>query len=179
MLRGLLHWGAADQLGQRKPAEVVDRLLRKLRGSDSEDKLRRGLELASDLAAVRGEPEAALEAVGNVVKAANADVTAFHRLSELLELLASDPAIAGHLVLDFGLFRGLEYYNGIVFELKHPASTDSLGGGGRYDGLARSLGSWETVPALGFAYNLEALLAVTGSAVESPTCHCNTLRPWC
>ena len=164
VLRGLLHWGAADQLGQRKPAEVVDRLLRKLRGSDSEDKLRRGLELASDLAAVRGEPEAALEAVGNVVKAANADVTAFHRLSELLELLASDPAIAGHLVLDFGLFRGLEYYNGIVFELKHPASTDSLGGGGRYDGLARSLGSWETVPALGFAYNLEALLAVTGSA---------------
>ena len=164
VLRGLLHWGAADQLGQRKPDEVVDRLLRKLRGSDSEDKLRRGLELASDLAAVRGEPEAALAAAGNVVRAADADGTALQRLSELLELLASEPEITGHLVLDFGLFRGLAYYNGIVFELKHPDSTDSLGGGGRYDALAHSLGSWEPVPALGFAYNLEALLAVSGSA---------------
>ena len=166
VLRGLLHWGAADQLGQRKPDEVVDRLLRKLRGSDSEDKLRRGLELASDLAAVRGEPKSALEAAGNVVREAGADGAAFHRLSELLELLTSEPEIAEHLVLDFGLFRGLEYYNGIVFELKHPASTDSLGGGGRYDGLACSLGSWETVPALGFAYNLEALVTASGSSRE-------------
>jgi histidyl-tRNA synthetase len=166
VLRGLLHWGAADQLGQRKPDEVVDRLLRKLRGSDSEDNLRRGLELASDLAAVRGEPEAALKAVGNLVREAGADSGAFHRLSELLELLTSDPEIAGHLVLDFGLFRGLAYYNGIVFELKHPASTDALGGGGRYDALAQSLGSLEHVPALGFAYNLEALLSVSGSAAE-------------
>ena len=162
VLRGLLHWGAADQLGQRRPDQVVDRLLRKLRGSDSEEKLRRGLELASDLATVRGEPSTALEAVGRVVRAADADVTAFHRLSELLELLTSDLGIAGHLVLDFGLFRGLEYYNGIVFELKHSSTTDSLGGGGRYDGLARSLGSSETVPSLGFAFNLEALLAVSG-----------------
>ncbi len=167
VLRGLLHWGAADQLGQRKPDEVVDRLLRKLRGTDSEDKLRRGLELASDLAAVRGEPETALEAVGNVVRAAGADVAAFLRLSKLLELLTPDPGIAGHLVLDFGLSRGLEYYNGIVFELKHPACAGSLGGGGRYDGLARSLGSWETVPALGFAYHLEALLALSGWARKS------------
>ena len=163
VLRGLLHWGTADQLGQRKPDEVVDRLLRKLRGSDSEDNLRRGLELASDLAAVQGEPETALEAAGKVVRAAEADETAFNRLSELLELITFDVEIAGHLVLNFGLFRGLEYYNGIVFELKHPASTDSLGGGGRYDGLARSLGSEEPVPALGFACNLEALLAVSGS----------------
>ena len=36
MLRGLLQWGAADQLGQRNPDEIVDRLLRKLRGSDSD-----------------------------------------------------------------------------------------------------------------------------------------------
>ena len=164
VLRGLLHWGTGDQLGQRKPDEVVERLLRKLQGSDSEDKLCRGLDLASDLAAVQGEPEAALQAAGNVVKEAGADGAAFQRLSELLELLTSDAEIAGHLVLNFGLFRGLEYYNGIVFELKHLDSAEALGGGGRYDGLARSLGSQETVPALGFACNLEALLAVSESA---------------
>ena len=164
VLRGLLHWGAAGQLGQRRPDEIVDRLLRKLRGSDSEYSLLRGLELASDLAAVRGAPAAALDAVGRVVRAAVADSGAFQRLSGLLDLLNSDAEIAGHLVLNFGLFRGLAYYNGIVFEIKHPGSTGPLGGGGRYDGLAQSLGSTEPVPALGFAYSLEALLAVSGSA---------------
>ncbi len=164
VLRGLLHWGAADQLGQRKPEEVVDRLLRKLRGSDSEQKLHRALELASDLAAVRGKPEAALDAAGTVVRGAGADISALERLSQLLELLGSDTEVTGHLALDFGLFRGLAYYNGIVFELKHPEWPDPLGGGGRYDELSRALGSGETVPALGFAYNLEALLAVSGTA---------------
>ena len=164
VLQGLLQWSAADQLGQRNPDEVVARLLRKLRGSDTEDTLRRGLELAGDLAAVRGEPKDALDAAGAVVRAAGADGTAFIRLGELLDLLLSDDAIAGHLALDFGLVRGLAYYNGIVFEARHPSCLESLGGGGRYDGLARALGSEVAVPALGFAYNLEALLALTGKS---------------
>ena len=34
------------------------------------------------------------------------------------------------------------------------------GGGGRYDTLSRALGASNAVPALGFAYNLDALVAV-------------------
>ena len=164
VLRGLLQWSDAGQLGQRNPDEVVDRLLRKLRGSDNEDTLRHGLELASDLAAIRGAPKSALNAAEAVVRAAGADDIAFQRLFELLDLALSDPEIAGHLSLDFGLVRGLAYYNGIVFEVKHPASPASLGGGGRYDGLAKALGSEEPVPALGFAYNLEALISIGGGS---------------
>ncbi len=160
VLRGLLKWNAADQLGQRNADEVVDRLLRKVRGSDDGKSLQRGLELASDLAAVRGEPKAALGDAELVIRAAGADTGAFERLSQLLDLVLSDSAIGGHLELDFGLARGLAYYNGIVFEVKHPRWPESLGGGGRYDGLAKALGSQDAVPALGFAYNLEALLAV-------------------
>ena len=164
VLRGLLQWGGSTQLGQRQPEEVVDRLLRKLRGLDTEANLRRGLELACDLAAVRGSPSDALDAAAAVVKAAGADRTALDRLAQLLDLIQSHAAIAGSLVVNFGLFRGLAYYNGIVFELNHPASGSSLGGGGRYDALAYSLGSAEPVPALGFACNLEALLALRGQA---------------
>tara|TARA_B100000315_G_scaffold196929_1_gene188222 strand:+ start:1621 stop:2967 length:1347 start_codon:yes stop_codon:yes gene_type:complete len=160
VLHGLLQWSAADQLGQRTAGEVVDRLLRKLRGGDDESKLRRGLELAFDLAAVRGEPRGALEAAGAVVRASGADSTAFGRLSEYLDLLLAEKGIASHLVLDFGLVRGLAYYNGIVFEVRHPDWPEAIGGGGRYDGLARALGSEGPLPALGFAYNLEALLAL-------------------
>ena len=161
-LRGLVQWGGGDRLGQREPEEVVDRLLRKLRRVDDEQVLRRGLELAADLAIVRGQPEASLAAAGAVVQAAGADGTAFRRLSQLLSLAQADSGIAGHLVMDFGMARGLAYYNGVVFEVKHPDWDGSLGGGGRYDALARALGSERPVPALGFAYNLEALVSVAG-----------------
>jgi histidyl-tRNA synthetase len=166
VLQGLLQWTAADQLGQRNPDEVVDRLLRKLKGTDDEARLRRGLELGADLAAVEGEPGAALDAAGSVVREAGANQAAFDRLAETLDLLLSASGrLGGHLALDFGLVRGLAYYNGIVFEITHPAWPGSLGGGGRYDALARALGSPERLPALGFAFNLEALLALTEAAI--------------
>ncbi len=164
VLNGLLQWGGAPQMGQRQPDEVVDRLLRKLRGLDTEANLRRGLELASDLASVRGSPADALDAAAAVVKAAGADGAALDRLSQLLDLLSGHAEIANACVLNFGLVRGLGYYNGIVFELNHPASGVSLGGGGRYDALAQSLGNPGPVPALGFAYNLESLIALSGES---------------
>ena len=162
VLQGLLQWTAADQLGQRDPEEVVDRLLRKVRGTDDEGSLQRGLELASDLAAVRGEPGSAMEAVRALLREARADTTPWDRLGEVLDLLLTEPGMAGTVVLDFGLVRGLAYYNGVIFEISHPQWPSGLGGGGRYDGLAGALGSPEPVPALGFAFNLEALLALTG-----------------
>ena len=57
------------------------------------------------------------------------------------------------------LVRGLDYYNGLVFEW----TTDKLGAqatvcaGGRYDGLSKQLGGAET-PAVGFAFGMERLL---------------------
>ena len=57
------------------------------------------------------------------------------------------------------LVRGLDYYNGCVFEW----TTDELGAqgticaGGRYDGLVEQLGG-QSVPAAGFAVGLERLL---------------------
>ena len=166
VLRGLVQWTASDQVGQRDPDEVVDRLLRKLRGSDDENRLQRGLELASDLVAVRGDPQEGLESVRAVVQESGADPAAFDRLEEFLSLLSAGPDIAGHVNLDFGLARGLAYYNGIVFQITHPSQPTPLGGGGRYDGLARALGSPEPVPALGFAYNLEALLQAAGDPAD-------------
>ena len=162
VLKGLMQWSASDQLGQRDPEEVVERLLRKVRGTDDESSLKRGLEVASDLAGVRGEPGSAMEAVRAVLRDAGADTTPWDRLGEVLDLLSTEPGLAGTVELNFGLVRGLAYYNGLIFEISHPQWPSGLGGGGRYDGLARALGSPEPVPALGFAFNLEALLALAG-----------------
>ncbi|MBK8871669.1 MAG: histidine--tRNA ligase [Elusimicrobia bacterium] len=54
------------------------------------------------------------------------------------------------------LVRGLDYYTRTVFEVTAPSqgSQDSIGAGGRYDGLVKLLGGPET-PAVGFALGID------------------------
>jgi histidyl-tRNA synthetase len=84
-------------------------------------------------------------------------------------MLPERPEESGRIELDLGLVRGLAYYNGIIFEVSHSSWPGPLGGGGRYDGLARDLGGSHRLPALGFAYNLDSLVALTetGSLIDS------------
>ena len=123
-------------------------------------RLEQGLELAARMATIRGEPGEALAATRAVVATSGAYSPALDRLEELLDVLESCAETRGKVTVDFGLARGLAYYNGIVFEVRHPDWPSPLGGGGRYDGLARALGSAADVPASGFAYTLETLLAL-------------------
>ena len=61
--------------------------------------------------------------------------------------------------MDDGIVRGLDYYNGPVFEFVTDklGAQDAVGGGGRYDGLVTELGGPPTA-ACGFALGLERLL---------------------
>jgi len=47
--------------------------------------------------------------------------------------------------------RRLDYYTGIVFEIQKKTTGETLVGGGRYDRLFNLLGSYEELPAVGFA----------------------------
>ncbi len=158
LMYGLLQWRDVGSLGQREPSEVVERLVRRLRSADDPARLQQGLELAAKLANVRGEPAACLDEAGRLIRSAGLDPSGLDRLKEVIEVLDGEDLDAGSVLLDLGLARGLAYYSGIVFEIRHPALEDSLGGGGRYDGLARALGGASNVPALGFAFTLEHLL---------------------
>ena len=167
VLLGVLRSNPLDQLGQRRPEEVVERLLRKIRFPDAEDGLRLALQVASELAQVKGDSRAAIAAASDTLRRAGAGTSAVGRLEQVLDLLPEGLVASGAIMLDFGLVRGLAYYNGIVFEVSHPGWHAPLGGGGRYDGLARDLGGDATLPALGFAYNLDAL-AELAPATASP-----------
>ena len=82
----------------------------------------------------------------------------FDRLCEILQTAGQPYTINPRLV------RGLDYYNGTVFEW----TTDKLGAqatvcaGGRYDRLIEQVGGQPT-PAIGFAIGLERLLELTGT----------------
>ncbi len=77
----------------------------------------------------------------------------FDRLQELLGVLEIP------FTLDHRLVRGLDYYNRSVFELVPPdgGAQSTVGGGGRYDYLAQSLGG-PAVPGVGFGSGIERIL---------------------
>lgn len=57
------------------------------------------------------------------------------------------------------LARGLDYYTGLIFEVKVEGYSGSLGGGGRYDNLIGQLGGPQT-PAIGFAIGFDRTLEI-------------------
>ena len=168
LLSGLLEWSEVGSMGQRQPSEVVDRLLSKVRGSDDPAKLERGVELAYKLVALKGDPETCLRQVKNVIRSCRLEPSLLDRFESIVSLLDSEELQHTKVTLDFGLTRGLAYYTGIVFEVKHPGVEAPLAGGGRYDTLARALGSPSSVPALGFAYTLEHVLEALSSEGATP-----------
>lgn len=73
----------------------------------------------------------------------------------------------GRLRFDPTLVRGMGYYTGTIFEIEHPGSGSSIGGGGRYDGM---IGRWigEDVPAVGISIGFErAVELVSEKFVQS------------
>lgn len=57
------------------------------------------------------------------------------------------------------LARGLDYYTGMIFEGKIPGESGSVGGGGRYDNLVKSLGGPD-IPAVGFGLGFDRTIEV-------------------
>lgn len=76
--------------------------------------------------------------------------------------------------LDHTLVRGLDYYNHTVFEYftvieeDHSSKPLALGGGGRYDGLAKTMGHNKDVPAVGLALGVDRILEVAEEEVFCP-----------
>jgi len=75
--------------------------------------------------------------------------------------------------LNSRLVRGFDYYTRTVFEVWPPrvGAQSSIGGGGRYDGLAEQIGGRHT-PGVGFGTGIERLilnLRAQGVSVDDPT----------
>jgi histidyl-tRNA synthetase len=73
--------------------------------------------------------------------------------------------------VDQRLVRGLDYYTHTTFEVKSPAldaAQNTIGGGGRYDGLAESLGGPAT-PGIGFGAGIERMLLACDAEGAFPT----------
>jgi histidyl-tRNA synthetase len=78
----------------------------------------------------------------------------YTKMKEYLDILEVE------YIEDSSLVRGLDYYCHTVWEFVDGSgrTQDAFGGGGRYDGLAKSIGYKTEVPAVGFAFGAERLI---------------------
>lgn len=89
-----------------------------------------------------------------------ADREHFHRVREFLDDRNITYAVRPRLV------RGLDYYARTTFEITHGAlgAQNAILGGGRYDGLAESLGSKVPAPGIGFSIGEDRLVMTVEEA---------------
>jgi histidyl-tRNA synthetase len=67
---------------------------------------------------------------------------------------------SGKVVLDFSLARGLNYYTGIIFEVRAKGvNIGSIGGGGRYDDLTGLFGV-PGIPGVGISFGVDRIYDV-------------------
>jgi histidyl-tRNA synthetase len=68
---------------------------------------------------------------------------------------------SSNLYIDFTLARGLNYYTGIIFEVKAPSQVKigSIGGGGRYDDLTGLFGV-PNIPGAGISFGVDRIYDV-------------------
>ncbi|CAB4625070.1 unannotated protein [freshwater metagenome] len=87
--------------------------------------------------------------------------------SELMEIFTALEILhPGKLRFDPTLVRGMGYYTGTIFEIEHPESGSSIGGGGRYDGM---VGKWlgANVPAVGISIGFERVAELVSESATS------------
>lgn len=78
--------------------------------------------------------------------------------SELADIFAAvEVRHPGKLRFDPTLVRGMGYYTGSIFEIEHPSSGSSIGGGGRYDGMVGRFTGTD-VAAVGISIGFERVV---------------------
>ncbi len=150
-----------DVTGRRSARDILGRLRRKWELARSlHDVLDRLRDRIHDLADLRGP---ATDVVARLESGyATLAPESVSALKALIDALGRRGVDLGRVELDLGFGRGIGFYSRMVFELvvPSPGGPVEVCGGGRYDGLARVLGSDRDDRGAGFAFGLERLASV-------------------
>jgi histidyl-tRNA synthetase len=146
IVKGLLADKNVPEEIQRKAISCIDK-------NDAEG-LRKitSEQMLFDLIALKGGKEIIAKAEETLKDSKKASAS----LIELKEILAYLDVLGVEYTLNLGVARGLEYYTGMVFEIRVPdlGAQSQICGGGRYDNLIE-LFSGMSVPAVGFAFGFD------------------------
>jgi len=109
------------------------------------------------------KPLAEVASVFDELKVPSKFADRYQRIGEVLKSLG----LLEYVVYKFSVVRGLDYYTGMVFEIRVPEYRLAVGGGGRYDELIEVYYG-RRVPAAGFAIGVERFLEALELQGRSP-----------
>ena len=108
---------------------------------------------------IQGSNEEKLKKLATLLGDNTAGQTGIAELNYVLNY-HNNTGMAKHLVADFTLARGLNYYTGLIFEVKaKDAQMGSIGGGGRYNDLT-SLFGVPNIPGVGISFGVDRIYDV-------------------
>ncbi|HVY74886.1 MAG TPA: His/Gly/Thr/Pro-type tRNA ligase C-terminal domain-containing protein, partial [Puia sp.] len=137
---------AIDKLDKIGPEKVKEELRSK--GLDDQQ-----ISTVENYLAISGSNEQKLEQLEKILSSGS---TGIEDIRYLLGFFPDNK----HIVLDFSLARGLNYYTGIIFEVRAKnVSIGSIGGGGRYDDLTGLFGV-PNVPGVGISFGVDRIYDV-------------------
>jgi len=131
-----------------------------------EELLQRGIEknqveIITEYLQITGSNDEQLSKIESLIGSIDEGQKGIEELRYLDEHVRADNNTPVNLVIDFTLARGLNYYTGIIFEAKAPASVKigSIGGGGRYDDLTGLFGV-PNIPGVGISFGVDRIYDV-------------------
>ncbi len=149
--------GHQDGAG-RAPEEVAERFLSKRAIPDAAIAAR-AAKVVGEYLELKAELSAAADALRAFARKYGLDLSDalafFAGRSEAIARRAASVAIR----FEAGFGRPLDYYTGLVFEVRAAGMAEPLIGGGRYDRMMEMLGAPEPVPAVGFTMRLDQVEA--------------------
>ena len=150
--KALAVFRAIDKLGKISDKGVKEELTRL-------DLTNRQIDKLLELITAKGECEKVLKKGRKLLEGIEIGESGLGELEEIFEY-GKVYGFSKFLVVDFSLARGLDYYNGPIFEIVIKGrKVGSVAGGGRYDGLIELLGGRKT-PATGISLGIERILEI-------------------
>lgn len=137
-----------DKIGMEKVKEELSQ-----RGLNAEQ-----ISTIENYLLISGTTEEKIIALRNLIGNIEAGRKGIEEIEFLLNILPS--SVIEQLSADFTLARGLNYYTGIIFEVKAKGvQMGSIGGGGRYDDLTGLFGV-PNIPGVGISFGVDRIYDV-------------------
>lgn len=161
--------------GGRTRQDISRRLFQKHQRSIERSQIIDAIEFLANWGQIAGMPDEAFAQIRALMPDSDETSTAaLNQWQNLIHLLEQSGITATQINIQADLVRSWDYYSGIIFELTASDGTH-LGGGGRYNELAKLLGSQQSVAAVGFAYYVDKIMAFHASSQTREALKCTLI----
>lgn len=155
----LLRLKGLSMIGHRTSAEIAERFVQSAQDFDFDaESAKRAEDVLSDLRALEVPLDQASDALGQFAQKYQLDLSAVQStLNQRCHAFAQAGLKAREFMFCAALDQPMDYYTGLIFNMRLGVSDKNVASGGRYDTLAQMLGSPKGLGAVGAVIWLERL----------------------